>query len=293
VEIDAWDDGEVVVCRPALHRDTGQVLELSSHIWDGGDYIPSVWADWLADPDGMLGVAEMGGRVVGVFKLTKFQEHEWYMEGLRVHPDVWGKGIARHIHDYVVETWHLMGDGLIRLVTGSYNIKIHQMCQSSGFRRIAEFLPYRAPVLPEETAVFKRLSSEEASQAMEFVTSSPTHALSWNLINLGWVYGDLQLKHLNEVINAGHAWWWRGGKGFLSIWEDEEDGGHDPGIQLLGCPMEDLPELLLDYRRWMGQLGYHSAGWIAPNQPGVLACLENAGFQRSWDLSLYVFELRA
>jgi hypothetical protein len=30
---------EIVVCRPALLKDTEDVLELCSHIWDGGDYI--------------------------------------------------------------------------------------------------------------------------------------------------------------------------------------------------------------------------------------------------------------
>jgi len=97
-----FQNTDIVVCRPALAKDTESVMELSSHIWDGGDYIPLVWEEWMADPDGLLGVAEMHGRVVGVFKLTKFQEGEWYMEGLRVHPDFQGKGVASHIQDYIL-----------------------------------------------------------------------------------------------------------------------------------------------------------------------------------------------
>ena len=53
------DDLDTVVCRPALAKDTEEVMELCSHIWDGGDYIPQVWDEWLADPDGLLGVAEL------------------------------------------------------------------------------------------------------------------------------------------------------------------------------------------------------------------------------------------
>lgn len=284
---------DIVVCRPALQNDTADVMELCSHIWDGGDYIPQVWEDWLRDPDGMLGVAEMGGRVVGVFKLTKFQEQEWYLEGLRVHPDVQDRGIAAHIHDYVLETWHLMGSGIIRLVTGSYNVKVHRMCERSGFKRIAEFIPYRAPILQEEAGTFTHLNIDEAPRALEFVLSNPTHALSWGLINLGWVYANPQIKHIQEVIGNQHAWWWRDGLGFLSTWEDEEDGEHNPGIQLIACPTDELFELLMDYRRLMGMLGYHSPGWVAPNHPEVLACLEKAGFERSWDVSLYIYELQS
>ena len=43
----------VLVCRPALPMDTPQVLDLAKHIWEGHDYIPYVWNDWLADPQGV------------------------------------------------------------------------------------------------------------------------------------------------------------------------------------------------------------------------------------------------
>ena len=290
--MDFLNDSDIIVCRPALEKDTEEVMELCSHIWDGGDYIPSVWDEWLAEPDGLLGVAESNGRVAGVFKLTKFQEQEWYLEGLRVHPDFQGRGIASHIHEYVLDTWRRMGSGIIRLVTGSYNVKVHRMCEETGFKRIGEFIPYRASCLLEETGNFTELKSEEAPHAMEFVLGCPTHALSFGLINLGWVYADPQIKHILEVIQSRHAWWWRDGMGFISIWEDDEDDDHQPGIELLACRLIDLPEMLMDYRRLMGKIGYKSAGWVAPNQAEVITLLENTGFQRSWDVSLYIYELR-
>jgi GNAT superfamily N-acetyltransferase len=286
-------DSDIVVCRPALAKDTEAVIELSSHIWDGSDYIPHVWEEWMADPDGLLGVAEMHGRVAGVFKLTKFREGEWYMEGLRVHPDFQGKGVASHIHAYVLETWRRMGSGIIRLTTGSYNVKVHRMCEQSGFKQIAEFIPYRAPSLTDGTGNFIKLALPEASEALEFVLKSPMHALSSGLINLGWVYAEPQLKHIEQVIKEDHAWWWRDGAGFISIWEDEDDDEVVPGIQLLACPVSKLGELLLDYRHLMGDVGYKTAGWTAPNRPEVISMLEEIGFERSWDVSLYIFELEA
>jgi GNAT superfamily N-acetyltransferase len=289
----SFTDTDVVVCRPALAKDTAAVMELSSHIWEGGDYIPQVWDEWMADPDGLLGVAELHGRVAGVFKLTKFQQGEWYMEGLRVHPDFQGKGVASHIHNYVLDTWRKMGSGIIRLTTGSYNLKVHRMCEQSGFTRIAEFIPYRAPSILVDTKNFITLETGEAKQVLNFVLQSPTHALSRGLINLGWVYADPQLKHIEAVIEQGRAWWWRDGLGFISIWEDEEDAERSPGIQLLACPVSELGELLTDYRRLMAQEGYKTAGWTAPNHMEVISKLEEIGFERSWDVSLYIFELRA
>ena len=282
-----------VVCRPALPKDTGQVLELCSHIWDGGDYIPRVWAEWLADPEGLLGVAELAGRVVGVFKLTKFQEKEWYLEGLRVHPDVQGMGIASHIQSFVLETWKRMGNGVVRLVTASYNVKVHRMCEEHGFKRIAEFIPYRAVALQGVQAAFTHTEIEEVEQVLDFLQLSQTHACSAGLINLGWVFGDPQIKHIEEVIGYQHAWWWHGRAGFISILEDDEGEEREPGIQLLACSISQLDELLLDYRKLMGDIGYKSAGWTAPNDPQVIGSLEKTGFERTWDKSIYAYELKS
>jgi ribosomal protein S18 acetylase RimI-like enzyme len=286
------DKNDILVCRPALQKDTAEVLEISSHIWEGNDYIPSVWDEWLADPDGLLGVAEYHGHVVGVFKLTKFQDDEWYMEGLRVHPDYRERGIASHIHHYVVETWRRMGGGTIRLVTGSYNERVHRMCEETGFKRVAEFIPYRASSLYEHINVFTKVEVDEAIKAFDFALSSPSHALSRGLINLGWVYANPQLKHVQEAIREGHAWWWKKGQGFISVWEDKEDGERQPGLELVACDLKDLTELLNDYRQLMGELGYTSPGWVAPNHPDALSSLAEASFERSWDISLYVYEMR-
>jgi GNAT superfamily N-acetyltransferase len=288
-----FSDHDVVVCRPAQAKDKAAVIELSSHIWDGGDYIPQVWDEWIADPDGLLGVAETQGRLAGVFKLTKFQEGEWYMEGLRVHPDFQGKGVASHIHNYVLETWRQMGSGIIRLTTASYNVKVHRMCEHTGFKRIAEFIPYRASNLADATSNFVRLEKSEASRAMDFVIESQLHALSSGLINLEWIYADPQIKHIEQAIDESHAWWWRDGLGFLSIWVDEDEDEHAPGIQLMACPLSNLEELLMDYRRLTAAEGYKTAGWTAPNRPEVIPVLEACGFERSWDVSLYIFELKA
>jgi GNAT superfamily N-acetyltransferase len=287
------DNSNIVVCRPALAKDKAEVMEISSHIWEGGDYLPHVWDEWLADPEGMLGVAELTGRVVGVFKLTKFQADEWYMEGLRVHPDFRDRGVASHIQNYILETWRRTGGGIVRLVTVSSNVKVHHMCEQSGFKRIAEFIPYRTEILREATGSFTSAKPGDAQRAMDFVKHSQTHALSRGLINLGWVFAEPQLKHFQETVHTGHAWWWKQGVGYISIWEDEEDGERDPGIELLACPLDRLGDILMDYRRLMDKVGYKTAGWTAPNQPEVISALEKAGFQRSWDISLYVYELKA
>ncbi len=284
-------DQDVIVCRPAQARDTEAVMELSSHIWEGGDYLPYVWEEWMADPEGLLGVAEIHGRVAGVFKLTRFQDDEWWMEGLRVHPDFQGQGVATHIHNYVVDTWRKIGKGVIRLVTASINIKVHHMCEQGGFKRLIEIIPYRAASLLEKTESFTLLIKEDAQEAMELIETSEMFALASRMVKLGWVYGDLKLKDIQESIDKGRAWWWRGRSGLLTIFEDEEDGELSPWIQLLACPLSSLEDMLADYRRLMSASGYKYAYWMAPNHAEVISTAEKTGFAQSWDISFYIYEL--
>ncbi len=106
---------------------------------------PQVWEEWLADPDGLLGVAELGGQVVGVFKLTKFPEQEWYMEGLRVHPDFQGRELPPIS---MITCWRPGGEwgvGSSAWRPARITSKCTRCARETGFKRVAEFIPYRAP----------------------------------------------------------------------------------------------------------------------------------------------------
>ena len=46
------------LCRDARPEDKAEVLALTAHTWEFGDYIQYVFDDWLADPQGRFLVAE-------------------------------------------------------------------------------------------------------------------------------------------------------------------------------------------------------------------------------------------
>lgn len=280
-----------VLCRPALPRDTEEVLELCSHIWEGEDYIPYVWQDWLADREGLLAVAECEGRVAGLGKLTRFARGDWFMEGLRVHPERQEQGIARRLNDYVLDYWRRHGEGTVRLATASYNVKVHHLCERNGFRRVVEFVPHVAPVLGEDAACFEPVDPAEVEEVMEFARQSESFRLAGNLLDLGWRWARLEASHLQKALAKQQVWWWHGRQGALGMWLDEEDEELRPQVLMALCQNEQLGELLLDYRRLVGQLGKARVGWTAPAHPQVEAALKKAGFERSWDGSIYIFEL--
>ena len=278
-----------VVCRPGLPKDRQDILELDKDIWEGTDYIPQALDSWLADPEGLLAVAEYAGKVVGIGKLTQFTPQDWYLEGLRVDPRFEGHGVASKLHHYLVDFWLRLGAGFLRLVTASFRLPVQHLCEQTGFLKLGEVTFFRADAIKEE-APFSPLSAGDASSALTFLQQSPTLALTWGLIDLGWEWTAPAEKFLEERRLVDRIWWWRERQGLLAIYEDDEDEEAYPYLGMVACTEKDIPELLSDYRRLVSGLGYAKACWRAPLDPDLMPVLETTGFRRNWEDSLFVYE---
>jgi len=312
-----------VIIRPAIETDTSGVMELSSQIWDGEDYVPYVWSEWLSDPTGMLVVAEHESKVIGLGKLTRLSEEDWWLEGLRVHPGLEGRGIASQIHEYLMNAWIQIGRGSVRLGTASFRIPVQHLCDRLGFKKIVEYSHFVAPTIMKQTsdsssvvhddsaadqyapdtvenvvssksssppAVFKSVTIEEVTEATTFALQSPSLALSSGLMDLGWQWAPPREFYLARIIEDRKAWWWRNRRGLLALGEDK-DARKSPTsmIMLLACSREDIVELLPDYRRMAASLGYQGAGWMAPLHPDLLPSLQATSFERDWDASILIY----
>ena len=184
-----------LVCRPALPMDTPGVLDLTRTIWGGEDYVPSVWDEWLADPQGLLAVAEYGGRVVGLAKLSRLSPIEWWLQGLRVHPERQGQGFASRLFDYVYDYWQRKAGGTLRLATASFRKPVHHLCERAGFRKVGEFsifierLGVSAGQAPDP-GLFAPLDAAGIPAALELIRRSSSVRLSFGLMELGWEWAE-------------------------------------------------------------------------------------------------------
>jgi GNAT superfamily N-acetyltransferase len=284
-----------LVCRPALPRDTPDALELTRTIWQGEDYVPHVWPEWLADPHGLLAVAEWGGRAVGLSKLTRLSPTQWWLEGLRVHPDYEGRGIASRLHDYLVGVWERDHVGVLRLATASFRKPVHHLAERSGFRKAGECTTFVAPVeagSPPAPA-FTPLGVAEAPAALEFALDNSSSALTGGLMDLGWEWARPEAAFLEEAAAGKQAWWWRSSQGeqaLLVFRDDEEEDGVRAAVQLLAGPLPALAACLRDFRQLAAVSGHSRVSWQAPLHPALAPVLEAAGFRRDWDASIYLYE---
>ena len=284
-----------VVCRTALPKDTPDVMELTKTIWDGEDYVPYVWSEWLGDPEGLLAVAEFGARVVGLSKLTRLGPAEWWLEGLRVHPDFEGRGFASHLHDYLLDYWQRIGSGVIRLGTASFRKPVQHLCERTGFSKVAEYSIFSAPTLPEidpnsTGSKFTPLVIDEVNSAVDLARQSPSMDLVYGLMDTGWKWATPDKQHIQAAIQTSQAWWWHKPRGLLILRSEEEKGIKSAVIQLIACPVSEMVQCLGDFRQLAGINGYDRTGWLAGLHPDLSPILQEAGLHRDWDDSIYIYE---
>jgi N-acetylglutamate synthase-like GNAT family acetyltransferase len=125
------------VFRKLCYSDQKDILEISRHIWDGNDYLPSVFDQWLEDSCSHFYGIEVDGRVVAVGNLRLIEKGlVGWMEGLRVHPDYRGRGFANLIQDRFLEMAKELNLQKLRYVTGSENLASLKLAENTGFSRI-------------------------------------------------------------------------------------------------------------------------------------------------------------
>lgn len=287
-------DLRAFVVRPTLPLDREDVLAFCERIWEGHDYIPYVWEEWLADPDGRMFTLEYGGHAVGLGRLTWMSPGQWWLEGLRVHPDFHDRGLGAQLHDFLNHYWDEHGDGWLRLTTHRVRVKVQHLCDRSGYVRLGELTAFGAPATHEPLDAFEPLSDADVNRAVEFALSAPSRALGLGLNDFGWQHGLPNARGYGAAIAKGRAWWWRGRRGLLVAWDDTDSWEADEQpvealmVSGLACALEDAPALLRDMTALAGSLGKARAAWVADIGAGPL--LAQAGFRRIWDDSLYIYE---
>jgi GNAT superfamily N-acetyltransferase len=283
------------VIRPALPLDRDAVLEFCKFIWEGDDYIPYVWDDWMADPSGQMFVAEHAGKAVGLGRLTLLAPGQWWLEGLRVDPAYQDRKIGSLMNEYLNNLWLERCEGVVRLMTSSQRVKVHHMCKQQGFARIAERRFYVAEPQdgPDAAGGFATVPQSEVDEAVAFSLAADSRSLTGPLADVGWRFAPPTAELFRNFLGRedAQARWWRGRKGLVLAWEDDWDEGRFMLISLAACASHDLPAMLLDLRGLAASRCLYRVAWNADTQPQLVTVLAEAGFKGD-EGSSYIFEKR-
>jgi GNAT superfamily N-acetyltransferase len=268
------------------------MLDLARHIWNGHDYLPHVWSGWLANPANHLYVGLWGNELAGTINLKHLGPGQWFLEGLRVHPKFQGRKFSSYLFEYALQDWCSQPErGELRLITSSQRKVVHHLCDRLGFEKIGEIRWFTGAPLHDQANDLRALTPAETEQALVTLTNNPLVPPGLNLMDLGWEFSRPQRQWVADAIQTGQALAWREGRGYVTLFFDEDEGQKLPFISSIACPPAELPALLTDSRRWAGQMGYPAIYWNVILLPQTLAALATTGFSTpEEENSLFLYE---
>ncbi len=91
-------DIENRVIRPLRHDDYESICELSKSIWEGNDYLPEVFHQWVDSPGLFLCIEDISThQVIATGKYSYLEDGSGILEGLRVHENFRGQHLSWQI----------------------------------------------------------------------------------------------------------------------------------------------------------------------------------------------------
>ena len=112
------------------------MIELTRDIWEGHDYVPHVFDDWVSDMGAAFQAIEMDGVVVGLQRVRPYASGLVWYEGLRVASTHRRQGLARTMLQSAISEAREQGFIEMRLATG--NPAAVRLFEEVGFERIQD-----------------------------------------------------------------------------------------------------------------------------------------------------------
>jgi len=277
--------------RPARATDRPAVVAICAQRDE--DYIPREWGGWLADPHGALAVAEADGRAVGFAKLSCLAEDEWWLKGVRVDQAYRRRGIAGRLVAHLVETARQAGCGTLRLGTHAHNEPMHRIAARCGFRRLATYLRYQAaPLCDVGACPLRPLTEADLPAAWTLASGSRRYRVAGGMVESFWTWKNLTRERLASHLANGDGWGLGYGAelaGLALIYRTEENTlnvGYVDGAE--GA----LVSILRGLRQLAADLGDTQVRFKPVDEPGLVAAVDDAGYERVRDRALWIFEAR-
>lgn len=197
--------------RRVCSRDKARIIEISSTIWEGHDYIPNIIDQWIADDRGEFTMIIDEDQIVGFGKLTFTNPGIGWLEGLRVAPEVRSKGYAKELTRYYIEKGQKLGFKKLRLSTYYENYASIHIIEKFGFHKIADFFQAEREVDQNkrvETDVLQaRYNSSDYQDLQRLFLNSPAQQVVKNQLGFGWLFKELNEDELLKAIKRGDIYY--------------------------------------------------------------------------------------
>jgi GNAT superfamily N-acetyltransferase len=233
--------GDLVI-RPVRPADRERVIELCRDIWDGHDYVPRVFDDWVSDSGSAFQAIELDGTVVGLQRLRPYATGLLWYEGLRVASSHRRQGLARHMLQSAIAEAREQNFREVRLATG--NPAAAKLFEEVGFVRLQDDRWWKG--MRVEGGESARIPGpSEADKLWVAIASSPGIEL-WGGVTADFRGAqDVGAKELSRLAGIGML---RSGPGARAIVGLREPWGNNLAVAFVAGKGGALRDLLLALR---------------------------------------------
>ena len=197
-----------LLVRPMTMADKPAVMEVSSRIWEGNDYVPLFFDRWVKE--GGFWAAELRGRLVGYGKATQLSPGEWWLEGLRVDPECRKRGIGKELSRQVLRRTLDERPVSLRLATADVNREsMHIIETAMGLKPHTQYRFFVGkPGKPRPGAA---LIVPSVSEVLDYVKRSGELSASRGLLQYTWLFRQVDRRYVAELRRGGHVFGYRTG----------------------------------------------------------------------------------
>jgi len=194
-----------VEVRPLTVEDRSRVLEISSQIWDGDDWVPDALDSWFGTEEGEAVAAILDGRLIGFARRAWILPgHAWF-EALRSDPAARGCGAGRAITEHLIDGARRDGAEAIHLSTYADNEASIHIIESYGFCRVASFA-YVEKDVPEDASAAPNdpgIVDVPENDVIGFVDRSAFLSLAKRRFPRGWKFIPFDLDPRESTARLG------------------------------------------------------------------------------------------
>jgi len=280
-----------VEVREARPSDKEPLMGFIKDIWEGHDYVPYVWDDWMKDKDSKVLVVLADGKQVGMNHVRFLEDGSAWFEGARVHPDFRGLGMASALGEKSMQIACGRGVNVFRLTSGTWNKQAHRQIARMRFRessRVSVYVPSERMRLGPQKGV-RRGESDDLADVVKTIRRSREFALGSGVMWDVFAAKALTREVIAGALGEGYVYLAEGALAIAKQGGEGRENWRQVGF-LTGKP-EGTVRLVRHFFGLRGRRKVDRRLAYVPQGSRVITALRGAGMKR--DYALILFERKA
>lgn len=188
--------------------DKKRVLEVCRDIWEGTDYLPLVFDDWVSDENSWFIGVTFKSELIGFQRVNFITPKDAWLEGLRKDQKCNVKGVGKALNNYILsELKKIPGLRSIRLSTYIHNYESISIFKKYGFReekpkcvKSFEKNKYKKSYFAAESEIkeYKLINISQYNQLEPLLLKSADFKNLGNNLNYSWKLVPTDKKSLEK-----------------------------------------------------------------------------------------------